>query len=338
MPQKRILYVGNRLSVHGKSPTSADIIPRLLSAEGFDVEVVSSKLNKAARLYHMVWTVHRLRNQIDFVLIDTYSTASFYYAVLVAGLCRRYQLKYIPVLHGGNLPERLKKSPRRSQKLFGKAFMNVAPSGFIFNAFKENGFQNVELIPNFIPMENYPFKERNDFSYKLLWVRSFSSEYHPELALEIVEDLMKQGKPVSLTMVGPEKDGTLEKCKKIALEKNLPVTFTGVLPKEDWISLSRDFDFFINTTRKDNMPVSVIEAMALGLPVISTDVGGLPFLIETGKTGMLVPEGNASAFVNEISRLVENREEAMSIANHARKKVEAFDWQKVKDLWHALLQ
>src|SRR5690606_41312383 len=83
-------------------------------------------------------------------------------------------------------------------------------------------------------------------------------------------------------------DGSLSAAKKYAKKHDLRVNFTGKLKKKEWIKLSAAYDIFINTSDIDNTPVSVIEAMALGLPVVSTNVGGIPYLIEEGKTGLLV--------------------------------------------------
>jgi len=79
-------------------------------------------------------------------------------------------------------------------------------------------------------------------------------------------------------MVGPDKDSSLGEAKDLAKQLGVAesVTFTGVLPKAQWHQLSEKFDIFINTTNIDNMPVSIIEAMALGLPIVSTNAGGLP--------------------------------------------------------------
>ena len=85
------------------------------------------------------------------------------------------------------------------------------------------------------------------------------------------------------------------------------------------------------------MPVSVMEAMAVGMPVISTNVGGLPFLIENGKDGILVPPNNAEAFVNAIETLCTNNLKVQELTKNARQKLEGFDWQKVKDKWIKLL-
>src|SRR5690554_3747774 len=98
--KKRLLYIGNKLAGHGRSPSSADILPGLFAKEGHMVMVASDKRNKIFRLMHMVWVTFYNRKKIDLVLIDTYSTSNFIYAALIAALCRRFKLPYIPILHG----------------------------------------------------------------------------------------------------------------------------------------------------------------------------------------------------------------------------------------------
>ncbi|SRX55326.1 glycosyltransferase family 4 protein [Aequorivita sp. CIP111184] len=336
-PRKSLLYIGNKLAVHGKPPAAIDSLSVKLQAEGYTVISGSSKKNKLFRMLDMVLKTIKYRNSVKLVLIDTYSTQNYYYAVIVAMLCRLFKLPYIPILHGGNLPSRLKNSKGLSNQLFGKAFTNVAPSKYMMQQFKEAGIHNITYIPNAIEIENYSFKHRETITPKLLWVRSFSEIYHPLLALEIVEILKQRKMDVSLCMVGPDKDGSLEQCKKVTKESNLPIRFTGMLQKEAWIALSKEFDIFINTTNFDNMPVSVMEAMALGLPVISTNVGGLPFLIENEVDGILVPPNNPEAFVNAIDDLCANPIKAQDITKNARIKMEEFDWQKIKHSWIKLL-
>jgi glycosyltransferase involved in cell wall biosynthesis len=101
--------------------------------------------------------------------------------------------------------------------------------------------------------------------------------------------------------------------------------------------LSVDYDIFINTTNFDNHPVSVIEAMALGLPVVTTNVGGVPFLVDDEENGLLVPPNQVDEFVKAVERLIETPELAERIAKNARQKVEAYDWETVKFQWFELI-
>ena len=335
--KKRILYIGNKLSDSGSNVTSIETLGALLKNEGYSVVTSSSKKNKGLRLLDMLWQTFKNRNVVDVVLIDTYSTLNFYYAVYVAKLCRIFNLDYIPILRGGNLPSRLIKSPKLSHRLFNEAKTNVAPSNYLLNAFIENGYTNLTYIPNTIEIKNYPFIVRKEINPKLLWVRSFSEIYNPTLAISIVEELHKNNINASLCMVGPEKDGSLAECRTIVQQKNLPITFTGKLNKKEWLELSKAYDVFINTTNIDNTPISVIEAMALGMPVISTDVGGLPFLIDNGNTGILVPPNNADNFVEVILDLLSKIEKVSQLSKNARIAVEKFDWEIVKEKWGEVL-
>ena len=285
----------------------------------------------------MAFSVIRYGNKVDYVLIDTYSTANFWYAVYTGRLSQLFNIPYIPILRGGNLPERLKKSSYSSQKLFDNSFCNVAPSSYLLKKFEEHGFRNLEYIPNTVEIENYPFKYRSTIKPKLLWVRAFASIYNPMMAIKSLEVLLQDYHESELCMVGPEKDGSLEACKEYAKTKNLPVTFTGKMGKKDWIDLSKNYDLFLNTTHFDNTPVSVIEAMALGLPVISTNVGGIPYMLDDKVDALLVTDNSVSEMVESILYLLHNPDRVESIAKNARIKVEAFDWERVQTHWEKLL-
>lgn len=286
----------------------------------------------------MLLTIIKLSKEVDYVLIDTYSTQNFYYAYLSSRLCQMLKLKYIPILHGGNLPNRLKRNPRLSRAIFGRAYVNVAPSEYTKSRFEALGYKNTTCIANAIEIENYPFEKKVLNVVKMLWVRSFSELYNPNLAIKILYELKQKNVESSLCMVGPENDGTLKKAKDYAKSLNLDVSFTGKLSKKEWIDLSVGCNVFLNTTNFDNMPVSVIEAMALGFPVVSTNVGGMPFLIETNKDGVLVEPNDSDAFVNAIMDLKEKPKKTLNLTSEARRKVEAYDWSLVKLKWDAILK
>ena len=338
MQKRSLLYIGNKLSQKGIPVTSIETLGNFLEKEGFCVYKFSDKKNKLFRLVDMLWNTFVYARKVTVVLIDVYSTQNFYFALAVANLCRLLKVPYIPILRGGNLPERLERSWAQSKKLFHGAKMNVAPSPYLLEAFQNKGFQNLTYIPNSIEIINYPFLKRKVYAPKLLWVRAFADIYNPILALEVLEKLIETHPGASLCMVGPDKDGSLQKCKRFAEDNQLPVTFTGKLSKEDWIDLSTDYDIFLNTTNFDNTPVSVIEAMALGLPVITTNVGGIPYLVQNEKEAILVPPNDAHIFYQKIIAILETPEAINEMTERARKKEERFDWQKVKELWLALLK
>ena len=337
MKKNKILYIGNNLVKKTNYAISMDILSSLLKLEGFAIYKSSSKSNKILRLLEMYFAIFHYRTKVNYVIIDTYSTSNFYYALLTSQLCRLFKINYLPILHGGNLPYRLKQNPKLSSLIFNNSFQNIAPSGYLKYEFEIKGYKSL-LIPNVIPIANYTFKERKKITPKLLYVRAFASIYNPTMAIEVLKELKKKYSEATLCMIGPDKDGTLKDVKHLINTYYLQdsVEITGVLSKKEWHEKSKDFDIFINTTNVDNTPISVIEAMALGLPVVSTNVGGLPYLISNNIDGVLVDKEQPLLMANEIHKIIEKNKS--SFAKKARSKVENFDWSVVKNEWLKLLQ
>lgn len=335
---KTLLYIGNKLSKHGYTPTSIETLGLFMEREGYKMYYASEKENQLLRFLDMGWRVLRNCSKVDYVIIDTYSTSSFWYAFMVSQLCRMLGVKYVPILRGGNLPHRLDKSPKLSKMIFTHAYKNVAPSGYLMHAFEQRNYPNLIYIPNTIELANYPFLPTRELTPpKLLWVRSFASLYNPKMAVDVLKELQKTYPEAELCMVGPDKDGSLEETRAYAQQQGVEVNFTGRLSKEDWIALSKDYNIFINTTSFDNTPVSVIEAICLGLPVVTTNVGGIPFLLEDRKTALLVDDNATLQMTQAITELTENPDFRSQIVSNGRTYVESFDWEVVKGIWSEVL-
>jgi L-malate glycosyltransferase len=335
---KKLLYIGNKLSIHGNTATSIETLGSFFEAEGFKMYYASSKKNKVFRFLDMVFSTVKYSRKVDYVLIDTYSTQNFWFAFAISQLCRVLNIKYIAKLHGGDLPNRLLKSPFYCDLIFKNAYKITAPSSYLLNAFKTKYGDNLIYIPNTIELKNYIFTNKVFASPKLLWVRSFSKIYNPKMAIKVFYELKKDFPMAELCMVGPDKENLVDDCKLFAKKLNIEVQFTGKLDKEEWINLSTKYNVFINTTHFDNTPVSVIEAMALGLPIVSTNVGGIPFLLKNNKNALLVSDNDVDGMVKAIKNLFHNQEETKKITSKARLIVEDFDWSKVKLNWFEILK
>ena len=337
MKNKCILYIGNNLVKRTGYYTSMETFSSNIEKDNFTVIKYSHKSNQLVRILHMCYGVIKHSRSYDYILIDTFSTKSFYYAFATSQIARLIGKKYIPILRGGDLPSRIQRSTLLSKMIFNHSYKNVAPSNYLKVAFEEQGYE-VDYIPNILEIDRYQFKERKDLSAKLLWVRAFKHLYNPMLAIEVLLLLEKKYPNASLCMIGPAKDESFdmvkERVKKEGLEE--AVEFTGVLSKEEWHKKAEEFDIFINTTNFDNTPVSVMEGMALGLPVVSTNVGGMPFLIESGVDGILVEKENAEEMSTEISKLIDNSN--IEISLKAREKAESFAWRNVKKKWYKILE
>jgi len=334
----KILYIGNKLSRYGFTPGVIETLGPLLEKEDYAVIYAGTRKNPFLRLTEILWKTATTGRQVDYILIDTYSTSAFWYAYFAGTLAKIISTKYIPILHGGDLPKRLQRSKRACDKLFNNSYANVAVSGYLNHEFEKAGYRTV-VIPNSIEISKYPFRLRDQPRPKLLWVRSFHRQYNPLMAADVLAGLLQIHPDAELCMVGPDKDGSLGEFKDYIRQKGTEehVKITGKLSKEDWISLSENYDFFINTTNVDNTPVSVIEAMALGLCVISTNPGGIPFLVQDGVDAKLVNPQNSSLMIRTVDYLLKNPEDVVQLSVNARKKAEQFDVNVIIPAWKDLL-
>jgi len=335
---KNLLYIGNQLHKHGFNKTAIETLGVFLAEEGYTVLYTSNKKNQIIRLLDMMLSTLLNAKKVDYILIDTYSTSSFWYTFFCSQIARLFKVKYIPILHGGDLPNRLQKNSKICKMIFNNSFTNVAPSNYLLSIFNDFGYENVIFIPNSIELKDYEYVERINAAPKLLWVRSFAEIYNPKMAIKVFESIKDKYPEAILTMIGPDKDGSLISTQELANQLKLSVTFTGKLTKEEWISLAKDYSIFINTTHFDNTPVSVIEAMALGLAVVSTNVGGIPYMLTNEKNALLVADNDVDQMIENIERLIVNNILFCDITKNANELVKNMDWQVVKEHWEKLLQ
>jgi glycosyltransferase involved in cell wall biosynthesis len=114
------------------------------------------------------------------------------------------------------------------------------------------------------------------------------------------------------------------------------VRFTGFLDANGKATEADAADIYINTNRVDNMPVAVVEAMAFGLPVVTTAVGGIPDLLKHGDTGLFVPVNDEKAMVRAIQSLLKNPELAARLSANGRRLAERSSWDRVRQQWEEL--
>ena len=141
-------------------------------------------------------------------------------------------------------------------------------------------------------------------------------------------------------MIGPDKgDGSRESMMDLALKLGVVdrVMCTGQVPKDEIPHWLHQGDIFLNTTRVDNTPISVLEAMACGLCIISTNVGGIPYMLEDEHDALLVPADDHAAMAKAVQRLLTEDGLAERLSGNARRKVEQFDWSNILPRWERLL-
>lgn len=333
-----VLLIGNFLSGHDGRRTYSEDLAGRLEAAGLKVLRASSWFFKAARVADMVGTALGVRGPYRVAVIDVYSGQAFRWAEAAARAAKARGKAVVLALHGGKLPEFAERNSSRVAELLWMADAVVAPSGYLRDALA--GWRSdIQVIPNAIELERYPFRLRARAVARMVWLRSFHEIYNPEMAVEVLRRVRAEKPEARLTMYGADKDGTLgrvrEAAQRLGVEEALEMR--GAIPKEAVGEALSEADVFLNTTNIDNAPVSVLEAMACGLCVASTDPGGVPYLAEDGVDALLVKPGDSDGMARAVLRVLNEEGLSARLSAMARRKAERHDWRGVLGEWMRVL-
>ena len=336
----RLCFVGPMLGVNpGWVTTQGELLAGLLAEVGYATRLTSHKPARLPRLIDTLSSLIAWRNDIDLVIHQVFSGPAFAITDAATALGRALGLRQIAVLHGGALPEFAAGHGRWVRRVLRRVAAVVAPSTYLaetFAAYPELA-PRLRVIPNILEIENYPYRHREAVEPRLLWMRTFHEVYHPQMAIEALVELRHAHPGATLTMAGQEK-GLHAAVQELAGRRGLAeaVRFPGFLGPADKAREFAAHDIYLNTNRVDNMPVSVLEAAAFGLPVVATAVGGVPHLLRDGETGLLVPDGDAGAMAQAVRRLLDEPGLAAKLSANGRRLAESCAWEPVRAQWEAL--
>jgi glycosyltransferase involved in cell wall biosynthesis len=335
-----LLFVGNFLSNAIGTRGVGEDLSRRLTARGWQVITTSSRQFRPARLIEMVGTCWSRRQDYALAQVEVYSGLAFLWSEAVCEILRDLKKPYVLVLHGGNLPSFFQRWPNRGSRLLRSATAVTAPSPYLVERMLPYR-EDLRLVPNALDLHIYPFRARTAASPKLIWLRAFHSIYNPSLAVEAVARLVREFPSIQLLMIGPDKgdrsqEQTLETAARLGVAEHLKIhRAVSKLEVPRWLCQG---DIFLNTTNIDNTPVSVMEAMACGLCVVTTDVGGIPYLFRHERDALLVPPNDPSAMASAIRRVLREPELAGQLSSGGRQRVEKFDWSLVLPQWEQLFE
>jgi glycosyltransferase involved in cell wall biosynthesis len=333
----RIAIVGPMIGRNaGFVTTQGEFLTDVLRSEGHWVVSASSARTPAMRLISIPTAVLRHRGHVDILIVQTYGGRSFLIEDLASLLGRRSGHRVVFHLHGGDLPRFMERHSAWVRRVLARADALVAPSPFIARAVAPYAGP-CRVIPNILDLTRYPFRPRTPARGRLLWMRSFHRLYNPLMAIEVLADVRQRVATATLVMAGQDK-GEERRVRQEVERRGLTsaVSFPGFLNEA---AKQREFgqaDIFINTNHVDNAPVAVLEAAAVGIPVITTDVGGLRDLLREGDSGLLVPDGDAGAMANAVVRVIEDAQLAQRLAYNGRRLAEGSSWEAVRPQWQAL--
>lgn len=233
--------------------------------------------------------------------------------------------------HSGELREHIEHWPQTSLPTMRRFQRVVVPSEFLVAIFADHGIR-AESIFNFVDSDRFAFRKREPLRPVFLSNRNFEPHYNVADCLRAFRIIHERFPEARLFVAG---HGSQEfELKELAEELELVnVEFVGAIDPAEMPSLYDRADVFLNSSVVDNMPLSIIESFAAGLPVVTYATGGIPYIVDNEHNGLLVetrsPEGLAEAAI----RLIEDPELAARVVKNAKSDVSKYSFESVRDKW-----
>ncbi len=252
-------------------------------------------------------------------------------AILIAKL---YGKKVVLNYRSGEAADHLKRWRRTALPIIRLADRIAVPSGYLVDVFRQFDLEAYSIF-NFVDTERFQFRKREQLRPVFLSNRNLEPMYNVGCVLRAFAIIQRRFPEARLTVAG---DGSQRaELESLSRELNLrDVWFAGRIAPEHMHELYNAADIYLNSSNIDNMPGSIIEAFASGLPVVTTDAGGIPYIVTDEETGLLVRRGDYKSLAEQAVRLLENDRLASGIMTRAREECRKYNWNAVREEWFKL--
>jgi len=210
----------------------------------------------------------------------------------------------------------------------------VVPSDYLRGVFARHGYR-VRVIRNVLETPRFGYRERIPLRPCLLSVRNLEPHYRVENTLRAFAILKGRYPEATLVVAGYGSEET--RLRRLAARLGAGgVRFAGRVEPSDVPALYDGADIFVNSSVIDNQPVSILEAFASGLPVVTTGTGDIAAMVRHGQTGLLVPPDAPEETARAVATLLEQPQRALLMARRARQEAAEYAWPTVREAWAAV--
>jgi glycosyltransferase involved in cell wall biosynthesis len=223
-----------------------------------------------------------------------------------------------------------------ARKTIAAVDRNIVPSRFLVEVFARFGIK-AGIIPNIVDFERFVFRERRPLRPRLLSTRNFDAVYNVAMTIRAFRLVQDRWPDASLTLVG----GGAQEPRLRALVAELGLRHVDVVGRVKTSEIAEHYaanEIYVQSPNVDNMPTSAIEAYASGLPVVSTEAGGVPAILTHGEHGLLAPLGDAETLARHVLRLLDDQVFAARLARNAFESCQRCAWRNVRSEWLSAYQ
>lgn len=327
----------------------------LLQNEGIQVSLVATNAPYPFKIIEKIKGVRAVFRMLPYLLkvwqlagkvdvIHVFSNSGWSWQLFSAPVLWLAWLRNTPVIinyRGGEAQKYFSQSIKWVRPSMAKATLVIVPSGYLKAVFSDFGMV-AHIVPNIINLERFHPKKNagqlNTLRPHLIITRNLEAIYGIATAISAIA-LLKQTVPniqLSIAGSGPQQDELQQLVNNENLATN--IHFLGKLTPDEIAALYQSADIMLNPTTADNMPNAVLEAMASGVAVVTTDVGGIPYLLENNRTALFTEVNNPQAMAQQVERLLSQPALYQALVANALQEVQQYSWAEVGASWLSLYQ
>lgn len=323
-----VLLICNYKPKVGGISGQVDILQKMLQADGHTAEVFSTKASFLRRML-LPFKLKSAGKGFDVFHIHCCSNWGFLPAVVGVSVGRRLGKRIVLTYHGGGGEKFFDRHPKLVRHYLTRTDANIVLSGFLAQVFEKHGLPFV-TIPNILELDDSRFRQREKLQPNYICTRAHEPLYNIPCILRAFHKVQSIRPEATLTLVGggSEHENLMRMAEELGLQN---VTFTGRVANEDIYTYLNRADIMLSAPTVDNMPVSVLEAMNAGLLVISSKVGGVPYMVKNNNTGLLFDSDDSDALAGKMLWAVDNQTVARAIALQGHKAVSRYRWENIKE-------
>lgn len=344
----KICIIAASLDILGGQAVQATEIVESFKKEGIVIDYlpITRKLNGiwgVSQRYKYIKTIvtwvayikDLIKNIPNYDVLHIFSASYFSFlitpapAILISQFVNK---KIILNYHSGEAEDHLLRSGYIVKAILKYVDILVVPSIYLQKIFCKFGIES-EVVYNVVSENEFPFRKRDIFKPRFIVSRNLEPMYNVACVLKAFKLIQDKYPEAELTVLGygSQQDYLKSLSKDLKLRN---VIFAGRVERETIGRYYDNSDFMLNASVIDNMPISILEAFSSGIPVISSEAGGIPFIIENGVNGLLVPLDDEKPMAEKAIYLIENQDISRKIAGNALNNCRThYSWKANRGKW-----
>ena len=328
---RKILYISNYRKGVGGINAQVDLLNSYAQTERVATSILSTKGNPVKRiwLFLKLLIVARRYDVLHIHGCSDWGMLPVVYGVIAGKIWRK---RIIVTYHGGGANDYMADHADFARRWLGRADKTIVLNGYLKKVFDEHRIPCI-VIPNIVPLREDVYQPKKAITPKMISVRHLTDLYRIDLIIRAFAKVLEKYPEATLDILGQgDKREELERLVVSGLGvRGLAsrVHFIGQVPNEQMYDYLKANDIMLSAPKIDNMPVSLMEAMNAGVLVISSNVGGVPYMMEHQKTGLMF-DGDADALAEQIIWALEHQKESLAMIEAAHKEVKRYTWENVR--------